>query len=63
MLIITAETDLFQGNYVLLVVFLLVDDNVAVDEQVVEEEKLPGLGLLPTGLGQHPLAHQNATYK
>ena len=47
----------------LLVVFLLVDDNVAVDEQVVEEEKLPGLGLLPTGLGQHPLAHQNATCK
>ena len=45
----------------LFVVFLLVDDYVAVDKQVVEEEELPGLGLLPAGLGQHPLTHQHTT--
>ena len=44
----------------LFVVFLLVDDYVAVDKQVVEEEELPGLGLLPAGLRQDTLTHQHS---
>ena len=41
-------------------VFLLVDDDAPVHEDVVEEEELPGLGLPPAGLGEHALAHQHA---
>ena len=51
---------LFQRNNMLFVVFLLVDDYVAVDKQVVEEEELPGLGLLPAGLRQDTLTHQHS---
>ena len=50
---------IFQWYDVLLVVLLLVDDDVSVDEEVVEEEELPGLELLPAGLGEDALAHQD----
>lgn len=32
----------------LLVIFLLVDNDVAVDQEVVKEKELPGFGFLPT---------------
>ena len=43
--------DIFQRNNMLLVVFLLVQDDIAVDEKIVEEEKLSGFGLFPTSFG------------
>ncbi len=41
----------------LFVIFLLVDDDVAVHEQIVEEKELPGFGLLPARFSQHSLAN------
>jgi hypothetical protein len=41
----------------LFVIFFLVDDDVAVNEQIVEEEELPGFRLLPARFRQHALAN------
>ena len=53
------QLHLFERNDVLLVVFLLADDDVAVHQEVVEEEELPGFGLLPAGLCEHALADEH----
>ena len=50
-----------QWNDVLCCIFLLINDDVPVHEDIIEQEELPGLGLLPAGLGQHALSHQNST--
>lgn len=54
------DGDALQRDDVLLVVLLLLDDDVAVHQDVVEEEKLPGLGLLAAQLGEHALADEHA---
>ena len=53
------ETYLLEWDDVLLVVFLFVNDYVAVDEEVVEKEELPRFQLFSTRLGQNALAHQD----
>ncbi len=45
----------------LLVVLLFVDDNVAVDEDVVEKKELPRFRFLPACLGQDSLANQDSS--
>lgn len=40
----------------------LIEDNVAIDENVIEEEELAWLGLLTAHLGEHPLAHQHTPW-
>ncbi len=45
----------------LLVVFLLVDDDIPVHKEVIEEEELSGFQLLPACLGEHALAHQHSS--
>jgi hypothetical protein len=45
----------------LLIVFLLVDNNVSVDEDIVEEEKLPGFGLFTTSFGKDSFTNQNSS--
>ena len=40
-------------------VFLLVDDDAPVDEDVIEQEKLSGLGLPSAGLSEDALPHQH----
>lgn len=44
------NSDVFQRDYVLLIVFLLLDDDVAVNKNVIEQEELPRFGLLPAQL-------------
>lgn len=53
------QLHLLQRNDVLLVVLLLHDHNVAVHEDVVEQEELPGLRSLAAHLRQHALADQH----
>ena len=43
----------------LFVVLFLVDYNVSIDEQIIEEEELPGLWLFPACFCQYPLSHKN----
>ena len=50
---------LLKGNDVLLVVLLLVDDDVAVHEEVVEEVELSRLRLLAAHLGEDALADED----
>jgi len=45
------KLDLFQGNYMLFVVLFLVQNNVAIDQKVVEKEKLPGFWFFPASFG------------
>ena len=40
-------------------VFLLVDDDAPVHEDVIEQEELSGLGLPSAGLGEDALPHQH----
>ena len=46
----------------LLVVLLLIDDDIAVNQNVVEEKKLPGLGLLSAHFRQNAFAHQDSPW-
>ena len=41
-------------------IFLLINDDVPVHEDIIEQKELPGFGLLPAGLGEHPLSHQHS---
>lgn len=52
--------DALQWDDVLLVVLLLLDDDVTVNQDVVEEEKLPSFGLLAAEFSQDALADQHA---
>ena len=45
----------------LLGVLFLVDDDGAVDEDIVEKEELAGLQFLAAGLSEDSLAHENST--
>ena len=45
----------------LLIVLLLVDDNVAVDQQIVEQEELPGFRFLPASFGENPFSNQDTS--
>ena len=51
--------DVLQWNNVLAVVLFVANDNGAVDENVIEEEHLPRLQLLPAHLLEDALAHQH----
>jgi hypothetical protein len=44
----------------LLVVFLLVNDDIPVHQEVVKQEELPGLRLLPARLREYTFAHQDS---
>ena len=41
-------------------IFLLINDDVPVHQDIIEQKELPGFGLLPAGLGQPPFAHQHS---
>ena len=56
------DGDALQRNDVLLVVLLFLDDDVAVYQDVVEEEELARLGLLAAQLGEHALADEHAAW-
>ena len=43
----------------LFIVFFLLKDNISINKNIIEEEKLSRLWFLPAGLGQDSLAHQN----
>ena len=48
-----------QGDDVLCCVFLLVDDDAPVHQDVIEQEELTWLGLPSAGLGEDALPHQH----
>lgn len=52
------DGDVFQGNNVLLVVFFLLDDNVAIYKNIIKQEKLPCFGLLSAELSQYSLSNK-----
>lgn len=41
-------------------IFLLLDDDIAIDKNVIEQEELSGLQFLPAGLGEDPLTHEDS---
>ena len=46
----------------LLIVFLLVDDDIAVDEDVIEKEELAGFRSFSAHFCQNSFAHQHAVW-
>ena len=50
-----------QWDDVLCGIFLLINDDVPVHEDIIEQEELTGFGLLPAGLGEDALPHQDPT--
>ena len=53
------DGDALQRDDVLLVVLLLLDEDVAVDQDVVEQEELARLGLLAAQFGEDALSDQH----
>ena len=49
--------DLIQRNDVLLVVLFLVDDDIAIDQDIIEQKELPGLGFFSASFGQDSFAN------
>jgi hypothetical protein len=45
----------------LFIVFFLVENDVAIDKKVVEQEKLTGFGLFSASLCENTFAHQDPT--
>lgn len=52
---------LLEGDDVLLVILLLANNDIAVHEDVVEEEKLPGLRPFAAHLCENAFANEDAT--
>lgn len=54
--------DALQRDDVLLIVFLLQDDDVAVHQDVIEEEELPGFGFFAAQLCENTLPDEHSTW-
>lgn len=62
LIIYSVYGDALQWDDVLLIVFLLLDDDVAVHQDVIEEEELPCFGLFAAQFCEDALADKHSTW-